>query len=122
MVTVLAPPATISIADASVLEGNSGTVSAQFAVTLSGASTSTITVSFATANQTATAPADYVATSGLVTFVPGDVSKIVSVLVNGDVIVEGNETFLVNLTAPTNAMIARAQAVGTILDDDMRWW
>jgi hypothetical protein len=117
-VTVVNAPPAISIADVSVTEGNTGTVAAQFHVTLSNTSSSTVTVTFATANQTATAPSDYAAASGTVSFAPSEVDKIVSVLVNGDTMIESNETFLVNLSAPTNASIARAQAVGTILDDD----
>jgi hypothetical protein len=117
-VTVISAPPAISIADVSVPEGHTGTVAAQFHVTLSNVSSSTVTVTFATANQTAMAPSDYAAASGIVSFAPNELDKIVSVLVNGDTMIEGNETFLVNLSGPANASIARGQAVGTILDDD----
>jgi subtilisin-like proprotein convertase family protein len=61
---------------------------------------------------------DYIATSGLLTFSPGVVTQPVSISVNGDVTVEPNETFFVNLTSPANANIADAQGQGTITDDD----
>src|SRR5262249_14452300 len=74
--------------------------------------------SLATADNTATAGSDYVATSGTLTFNPGDTSKTIAVVVNGDTVVERNETFFVNLTNAVNATIADAQGVGTILNDD----
>ena len=114
------PPA-VSIGDATVLEGNSGTVPATFTASLSSASTQTITVTFATADGTtnpATAGSDYTTSTGTVTFPPGSTSQPVTVLVIGDTVPEPNETFFVNLASPTNATIARAQGVGTILDDD----
>ncbi len=78
-----------------------------------------MTVDFATANGTATAPSDYTANSGTVTFAPGVTSQTVTVQVNGDTTVEPNETFNVNLTNATgNATIADAQGVGTIVNDD----
>src|SRR5262249_50330382 len=63
-----APLPWVSIGDATVAEGNSGTTSAVFTVSLSAASTQSVTVQFATANGTATAGSDYVAASGTVTF------------------------------------------------------
>ncbi|MEY2475791.1 MAG: large repetitive protein [Actinomycetota bacterium] len=111
-------PPSISIADATVTEGNTGTVTATFNVTLSAASTQTVTVQYATANGTATAPADYATKSGTVTFAPGETTQPVTVTVAGDTLDEPNETFLVNLSAPVNATIADGQATGTITDDD----
>src|SRR5258708_4023880 len=90
-----------------------------FTVTLSGPSNLTVTVSYATANGTATAPSDYVAIPATtLTFDPGDTSKSISVLINGDQIFEPNETFNVNLSNPTNATISKNQGTGTILNDD----
>jgi hypothetical protein len=112
-------PVTIAINDVSVAEGNTGTVAANFTVSLSNASTSSITVTAATANGTATAGSDYVAVAPTVlTFAPGQTSKTFAVTVNGDTLNEGNETFFVNLTSPTGATIADAQGIGTIVDDD----
>ena len=104
----------------SVTEGNTGTVAATFAVTLSAASTQTVTVTYATSNGTATAGSDYQAKSGTLTFAPGETSKPVTVLVNGDRVAEPNETFFVNLSGPTNATIGDGQGVGSILDDEPR--
>jgi hypothetical protein len=108
------------INDVTVTEGNTGTVAATFTVTLSAASTETITVAYAAGNGTATAGSDYQAASGTLTFAPGETSKTITVLVNGDRVGEPNETFFVNLSGATNATIANGPGVGTILDDEPR--
>jgi hypothetical protein len=110
----------LQIHDVTVTEGNAGTVTAAFTVTLSAASTQTVTVAFATAGGTATAGSDYRAASGSLTFAPGEISKTITVLVNGDRLAEPNETFAVNLSGPANAMVAVAHGTGTILDDEPR--
>ena len=113
---------TLGITDVSVTEGNSGTTNATFTVSLSGPSGQTATVDYATADGTATAVGanpDYVATSGMVTFLPGETTKIITVLVIGDLLVEPNETFVVNLSNPVNTTLAKAQGLGTILNDDV---
>jgi ribosomal protein L35AE/L33A/urease beta subunit len=112
------PLPSLTISDASVNEGNSGTVAATFTVTLSAASGQAVTVNYATANGTATAGSDYTAASGTLTFAPGETSKIVTVLVTGDTAVESNESFVVNLSGATAATLADAQGAGTILNDD----
>jgi hypothetical protein len=110
---------TISINDVQVSEGNSGTTNEVFAVTLAQASNLTVKVDYATANGTATAPADYTAIpTTTLTFAPGETSKSVTVVVNGDTTNEPNETFFVNLTNPVNATISDNQGLGTILNDD----
>src|SRR5207247_7499850 len=111
--TVTGVPA-LTIGDVSVVEGNSGTTNAVFPVTLSTASLQTVTVDYATADGTATAPGDYTAASGTLTFAPGTVAQTVTVPIVVDTLFEPNETFVVNLTNPTNAFLARAQGVGTI--------
>jgi len=108
----------LSINDVSVNEGDSGTTNADFTVTLSAASSVAVTVNYATAPGTATTPADYASAAGTLTFAPGETQKTVSVAVNGDVIDEPNETFVVNLSGAANAVIVDAQGVGTIIDDD----
>jgi sugar lactone lactonase YvrE len=111
--------ATLSIGDAIVDEGNNGTVTASFPVTLSPASGQTVTVQFSTSNGSATAGQDYQSTSGTLTFQPGDVSKSIQVAVNGDTTHEADETFTVGLTSPSaGAALGRAQATGVIRDDD----
>lgn len=112
--------ATISINDVQVLEGNSGTVSAVFTVSLSEAGTSQIQVSYATAAGTATAGVDYQTVSGTLTFPIGTLTQTISVPVIGDTVIEPNETFLVNLSTPVNATIARSQGTGTIIDNETR--
>ncbi len=113
-------PATpsITIGNAQVTEGNAGTTPMSFSVFLSAASASTVTVNFATAAGTATSGVDYVATSGTVTFLPGQTNQTFTVSVNGDITVEPDETFFVNLTNPVNATIAGSQGIGTIKTDD----
>ena len=108
----------LSIDDISLTEGNSGTTNAVFTVTLSAASSQTVTANFATADGTASAPSDYASSSGVLSFTPGQTSQTITVSVVGDSVVETNETFLVNLSSPTNAGIRDAQGVGTIIDDD----
>lgn len=109
---------TISISDLSINEGNSGTTNAAFTVSLSNASSQTITVNFATANNTAIAGDDYTSSSGTLTFTPGQTSRSITVGINGDIFNEDNVSFNVNLTSPTNATISDNQATGTIVDDD----
>ena len=112
-----APPA-LSVGDVTVTEGNSGTTSANFVVTLSAPSGRTVTVNYATANGSAIAPGDYQTRTGSLTFAPGQTSQSVAVTVNGDTIDEVAETYSLNLTAPTMATFADAQGDGTIIDDD----
>lgn len=107
-----------AVGDVSVAEGDVGTTSATVTVTLSAASGQTVTVGYATANATATAGSDYVATSGTLTFPPGTTTRTFTVMANGDRVHEGNETFRVQLSAPTNATLARATATCTILDNE----
>ncbi|MFN8633983.1 MAG: Calx-beta domain-containing protein [Chloroflexota bacterium] len=108
----------LSIDDKSLAEGNSGSQALQFTVTLSPPSGQTVTVQYATANDTATAGADYTATSGTLTFVAGQTTQPVSVQVTGDTTTEPNERFFVNLTNPTNATIVKSQGIGSIVNDD----
>ncbi len=108
----------LSIGDVSVTEGNSGTTTATFPVTLSAASGQTVTVNFATTDGSANAGSDYVAHSGTLTFLPGITTQNMAVTINGDTTVEPDETFTVNLSGASNATIARATATGTILNDD----
>ncbi|GAY17518.1 hypothetical protein MSZK_42440 [Mycobacterium sp. shizuoka-1] len=109
----------VSVADTSVTEGNSGTTNAGFVLTLSKASTKPVTVSYTTANGSATAGQDYTAASGTVTFAPGVTSQTVNVSVRGDTAVESDETFTVTLSSPSGATLGRATATGTVKNDDV---
>src|SRR5262245_44010751 len=108
----------LSVNDVSVVEGNSGTVNAIFAVLLSQPSAQSVVVQYATADGNTTAGTDYTAASGTLTFAPGETSKTVSVAVKGDTRYERDETFFMNLSSATNAIILDPQAVGTIVNDD----
>jgi hypothetical protein len=108
----------VNIGDVAVTEGNAGTVNAVFQLTLTPASTQTVTVDYATANGTATEGSDFVAGFGTVTFAPGVTTASITVVVNGDITVEPTEAFTVNLTNPVNTTLTRTQATGTINSDD----
>jgi aryl-phospho-beta-D-glucosidase BglC (GH1 family) len=115
------PPPSVTIQDVRVdegQEGQGGTRVAAFTVSLSRASDQAVTVSYATVDGTARAGGDYTAVAGALTFAPGVTSLTVSVPILGDTLVEGDETFRVLLSNPTNASLATAQALGTIVDDD----
>ncbi len=110
---------TLSINNASVTEGSSGiTTTLIFTVTLSEAIAQPVTVTYATSDGTATAGADYVAGSGVLTFAPGVTAQTIPVTLLGDTDDEANETFTLTLSAPVNATLADAAGVGTIVDDD----
>jgi Calx-beta domain/Domain of unknown function (DUF4114)/RTX calcium-binding nonapeptide repeat (4 copies) len=108
----------ISIANVSQSEGNSGMNNYAFNLTLSNASTETVTVKYATADVTATAVSDYTAATGTVTFNPGETNKAINISVKGDTTLEKDETFTVNLTDPVGGTISQTIATGTIVDDD----
>jgi hypothetical protein len=110
--------ATLRINDVSVTEANNGTKNVTFTVTLSSASSQTVTVAYATANGSALAPGDYVSKTGTLTFNPGALSATFTVATVGDKTTEGNESFVVNLSNPTNAAIADGQGSCTIIDND----
>jgi hypothetical protein len=114
----VAASASLSIADVTVAEGDSGTSNALLTVSLSEAFTCPVTVNYATADGTAAAGSDYVASTGNVTFLPGQTQQTITVQVKGDTLNEPNETFFVRLSGANNAAIAVSQAVVTIVDDD----
>lgn len=108
----------LSISDATVTEGNDGTTTAKFTVSLAQAATETVTVGYSTAQGTATT-ADFEAfTSASLSFAPGETSKVIEVLISGDLLIESNETFTVILSNPTNGIIIDDRGTGTIQNDD----
>ena len=111
-------PVVLAIADASVLEGDRGTSRLDLTMTLSQSSDVEVTVHYATANGTALAKQDYSATSGTMTFQPGETSRTISVAIKGDRKREADETFSVNLSNAVGATIADGVATVTILNDD----
>ena len=113
---VVAGASSLSVADAEATEEDDATL--DFAVTLSPAAASTVTVDYATADGTATAGADYTATSGTLTFEAGDTSKTVSVSITDDAVDDGGETLTLTLGNASGADIGGASATGIIRDDD----
>ena len=110
------PPPTLSIAGATVVEGET----ARFAVGLSRASEQTVTVSYRTAGGTAAAGRDFDAASGTLTFGPRTTQQVIAVPTHEDKLEEPDETFLVTLSNPSGATIQDGTATGTIADDDVR--
>src|SRR5262249_20105766 len=108
----------VSIGNATVTEGNSGTTPATFNVTLSAASGQTVTMNYATADGTALGGSDYQSAAGAISFAPGETLKTVTVNVNGDTTCEANETFTVNLSSLVNASFGTSSGTGTVNNDD----
>jgi hypothetical protein len=107
----------LSIADASVYEGNSGSTPLVFAVTLSAPRTTPVTVHYTTMNGTASSR-DFQSASGTLTFAPGEVTKSITVIVSGDTQRENTETLGVRLSNAVGAPIVDSDALGLILDDE----
>ena len=104
----------IRVADAEATEGDDTEM--LFRVTLENASTGTVTVNYATADGTAKAGEDYTATSGTLTFAPGETEKTVSVTILDDTVEDSGETFRLVLSDPSGATLADSEAAGTILN------
>jgi probable HAF family extracellular repeat protein len=99
-------------------EGNNGTTSFVFTVTLSAASGAPVSVNFATADSGARAPDDYEAKSGSLDFAAGTTSRTISVNVKGDRTRESEEVFYVNLSGAAGAVIQAGQGTGVVRNDD----
>lgn len=112
----------VSIADASITEGDSGTQQMTFTVTSGVAVQGGFTVDYSSADGVAQAGSDYLAANGTLTFLgtAGETQQF-TVTVNGDTTIESDEAFFANLTNASNAVtISDAQAVGTISNDDVQ--
>ena len=116
--TIAGPP-TLSVADAEVDENSDVTL--DFAVTLNRVLTDPVTVGYSTADDTASAGADYTNTTGTLTFAAGETLKTVSVPVLDDEHDEGSETMTLTLSNPSPARVklADAEATGTINNTDV---
>src|SRR5437773_6397753 len=121
----------LSVSNASVTEGDPSTGlflqlihRLSFTVSLSAASTRTVTVDYQTAPKPATGGTqclfgtDYLSAAGTVTFNPGETSKTVLVTVCSDNVTEPNETMILRLSNPIGATLVDSLGVGTILNDD----
>ena len=116
-VTVLGPPG-LSVADASVTEAAGATL--DFVVTMSRAAEETVTVDYATSDDSATAGQDYTSSSGSLSFAPGETSKTLSVSVLDDAHDEGSETlkFTLSNVSGGDAVLSDSTATGTIVNAD----
>ena len=108
----------ISIANTSIIEGNSGTRSATFILLLSKLINKPVTVQYQTNNNSAIAPGDYIQKSGTLTFPANSLLQTITVQVKGDRLNEANEKFTLQLSNPVNATIHFNNATGTINNDD----
>ena len=115
-VALVRGPLALSVADARIDEAPGAVLA--FAVTLSRAASGTVTVDYATADGTATAGADYTATSDTLTFAPGETEKTVSVPVLDDAHDDTEETLTLTLSNATGARIRDGEATGTIVNSD----
>jgi hypothetical protein len=113
-------PPKISITDVAMTEGDSGTKTFSFKVSLTGANVLGASVNYATSDGTATAGSDYdaIPTTTLTWAANTTGTKTVNVTVHGDTTVEWDETFYVDLSGATNATIAKPRGTGTIITDE----
>ena len=109
----------VSMQDISVVEGDGPTTQLAFEIALSQASTSEVRVDYSLANGTALAGRDFLTRGGSVVFEAGEVSKIITIEIIGDLEVEEDKTFSVQVTNPMNALLVDDQAVVTIKNDDL---
>jgi len=112
------PPATLSIGDASVVEGNRRGSQLQFTVSRSGSGEGTVSVNYRTVAGTALAKSDYTAASGTLVFQPGVLSQTITITVKSDRTREPDETFTVELFNAVGGTVGDAVATGAILNDD----
>jgi uncharacterized delta-60 repeat protein len=112
------PLPTISVDDITVTEGDSGTKQAVFTVTRTGLIDRAVTFNASTADSTAIAQEDYVPLSGQFQIGPAVTSTSIAVSILGNTITQPDRSFFLNLSAPTNATITRAQAACTIKDNE----
>lgn len=110
-------PPTISISNQAGFEPLTGSGTLSLAISLSAASSQAVTVNYATTDVTAIAGADYTQASGTLAFAAGETSKTIDVTLLADTPNnERDETFIVTLSAPSGATLARTQATATIID------
>jgi hypothetical protein len=111
----------LSVNDVTITEPASGSVNANFTVTMSPAAKSTVTVNYGTANGTALAGTNYTTRSGVLTFAVGATSGTISVPILNDGLYRAQDLgFVVNLSdaTATNAQISRAQGAGSIVNSN----
>lgn len=109
---------TITVGDSSVWEGDAGSVVVSVPVDLSAPSAAKVKVNYAVTSDSATAPGDFIAKTGTLTFSANMPSKPITVQVFGDTNLEPDEHVNITLSSPVNATLAKASGGVTILDDD----
>ena len=109
----------LSVSDVEVTESDTTGTNAVFTVRLSAPSTQSVTVNYTTERITALPGEDYVERVGVLTFDPGQTSKLISVPIIGDTNVEPTEIFYLQLSSPINAIISDGQGQGTIISDEV---
>jgi hypothetical protein len=107
---------TLSISGPSSVNESAGVVS--YTISLSSANTVPVSVSYSTNNGTALAGSDYALSAGTVTFAPGETSKVITISIIDDLVIENSETFQVSLSSATNATIGTASVTTSIVDND----
>lgn len=113
------PVPTVTLNDVAIVEGNSGTALASFPVVLSSPSGKLIQLTYSTADVSATAGSDYQGAASVVLNISaGSPSASIPIVVNGDTVIEPDETFSLNASNPLNTTISRASATGTIVDNE----
>lgn len=114
----------VSVADAMVVEGNSGQTLLQFPVSLNTTSNVAVNLDWTTVDGSAVggmacaADIDYVTDAGTAAVAAGGQSTHIAVLVCGDALIEPDETFTLSLSNAQNAVLATTGVTGTIADDD----
>ncbi len=111
----------ISVNDVTFFEGNGGTTSFEFEVTLDKKTTKEVTVNYSVIGTTAKAGEDYVAaTNQTISFPAGTTQKKIIVSVVADDIKEGDDAFTVQLQSPVNGSLSKQSGIGTIRNDDTK--
>lgn len=109
---------TLSVNNVAAYAPLTGAANATFTVTLSSASTQTVTVNYATSDGSATvAQGDYTSTSGTLTFAPGTLTKTVPVPIGATTVAHASRYFYLSISSPTNATVVSSSGTATILDD-----
>jgi beta-glucanase (GH16 family) len=113
--------ARITVEDLAQPEGNGGSTTFAFRVTLDAAQPGPVAVQYTTQDGTARSGEDFTAvTSGTITFAAGETEKRININVVADDAREGDDAFKVTLSNPSGATIYRGTATGQILNDDSR--
>jgi acetyl esterase/lipase len=108
----------VTIFDANALEGDTGLTTVAVPLRLSVPSAAVVAVSYSMTRGT-TSDDDFIASTGTVTFEPGETSKSIPILVRGDNVPEDDEFFDVDITKVTNCVTANGRAKVMILNDDI---